>query len=393
MFTSQPIGRPSVSSAVSRGRRAAESARNPRESMANLPGFMQPFLTWLTGMPLPGQTPLLRWTPWRLVICTAGEILLGLLVGVVALYYLSWISILLLPLSWLLTTGGVRMLFVVIEHCCTHHIFSPKRRVNKAVAEAISVLFWTQHYSEFKHEHATHHRLTRLAGDPDTEFLNEWGFFAGMPRGAVLRRLVATLLSPRYHVTNFIERLQYSISGSKYKLVASPLWILLMLSAVAYFDLWLYFVILWLMPMTVLFQASMLINILTEHRWPSPDNTGKRDLEEVCFGRFCGESVPVTAGQPLFSKIWLWAKWWARLVFVYLPYRLFVLVGDEGQHDLHHRQPTSDWVNAKFSRYAEVSTSRIDKYGEYTDEWGSLLDHIYACSIERSVSTAKSLSA
>lgn len=361
--------------------RGRDTRPNPRETMTVLPGFLQPFLTWVTGMPFRGQRQIVRWTPWTLVLCTASEIVFGIAVGGVALYHLSWLTVVLVPVSWLFITGGIRMFFVVIEHTCTHHVFSRRRWVNEFVAEAISVIFWTQHYSEFKSEHATHHRVTRMADDPDTHFLKQWGFAAGMSKKEVVDQLLLTLFSPRYHVEMLFERLHYSVSGAKLKQIASPLFTLGMLAAVYALDIWTYWVVLWVIPVTLLFQASMLLNILTEHRWPR--GGAKRDLEEVCFGRFCGESVPRAGGLPLPHRVFLWAKWWARLLFVFLPYRLFVLVGDEPHHDFHHRQPNSDWANATYARHQALARSRSDKYGEYTDEWGSLLDHVYASASPR----------
>lgn len=354
---------------------------NPRETMVVLPRFLQPFLTWVTGMPFAGQRQIIRWTPWTLVLCTLCEIAVGIIVGALALAHSGWLAICLLPVSWILTTGGIRMFFVVIEHTCTHHIFSRTRWVNEALAEIISVVFWTQHYAAFKSEHATHHRVTRMAADPDTHFLNEWGFSAGMSKKAVVRRVLATLISPKYHISIFSERLVYSVSGAKLKRLASPLFIVSMVFAAYQLHILLYWATIWLFPITILFQSSMLLNILTEHRWPQ--NAVKRDLQAVCFGRFCGEATPETDGLPIYSRAWRWGKWWSRLLFIFLPYRLFVLVGDEPHHDFHHRQPNSDWANASFARHEALLRNRVDKYGEYTDEWGSLLDHIYASSSPR----------
>ncbi|MCV9947653.1 fatty acid desaturase [Rhizobium sp. BT-175] len=364
--------------ALARGQRT-----NPRETMVVLPRFLQPFLTWVTGMPFAGQRQIIRWTPWTLVLCTVCEIALGVVVGAAALSHSVMLAICLLPVSWILTTGGIRMFFVVIEHTCTHHIFSRTRWVNEAVAEIISVVFWTQHYAAFKSEHATHHRVTRMAADPDTHFLNEWGFAAGMPKEAVIRKILATLVSPKYHIVTFLERLKYSISGARIKKLASPLFVIGMVFVVYQLDILMYWLILWILPVTILFQCSMLLNILTEHRWPQ--DAAKRDLQEVCYGRFCGEPTPDTDGLPFHSRALLWGKWWFRLVFIFLPYRLFVLVGDEPHHDFHHRQPNSDWANASYARHEALARSRTDKYGEYTDEWGSLLDHIYASSSPRNI--------
>jgi hypothetical protein len=357
--------------------------RNPRESMAILPDVVQPFLTWLTGMPLAGQSPMFLWSPWSLVACCAGEILAGLTIGILALHTPHWPSLFLLPVSWILTTGGVRTFYVVIAHCCTHHIFSSKKITNRITAEIISILFWTPAYNDFKVEHAAHHRITRLPEDPDTRFLNEWGLYAGMRPDAIVRQLIKLALSPAYHIKSFAERIHSSFSGSANKTLLAVAYMCALFYVLTVLHIWIDWLVLWVFPLVFLFQVSMVINILTEHRWPSRDNDGQRDLAAVCFGRFCGEDVPSTDGLMFAQKLRLWAVWWVRVAFVYLPYRLFVLVGDEPQHDLHHRQPASDWANAKFARFEQVSSGNADKYGHYTDEWGSLLDHIHACANAR----------
>ncbi|RQS14482.1 fatty acid desaturase [Burkholderia sp. Bp8998] len=361
---------------------------SPRESMAVLPKVLQPFLTWLTGVPLAGQSPLFLWSSWSLLTCTIVEILTGVLTGIAALHFLYW-GVVLLPVSWLLTVGGTRTLYVVIEHSCTHHIFSRSRSANKLVAELISSLFWTHSYADFKLDHTTHHRATRLSEDPDTRFLNEWGFHAGMPIESVFRRIVRTSFSPRYHALIFFERVRSSFSGSAFKLAASLIYACIVACVLSIFHIWIYWIVLWIFPIVVLFQISMLLNILTEHRWPPERQDRERNLAEVCFGRFCGERVPFTSHAAFHERLRLWTVWWMRVVFIYVPYRVFVLVGDEPQHDLHHRQPMSDWANAKFARFQLVSNAGQDKHGPYTEAWGSLIDHIKACSTTLCVTGSK----
>lgn len=363
--------------------------RSPRESMVVLPEFLQPFLTWLTGMPLSGQSPRFLWSPWSLLACTIAEIVTGVLIGIAAFHAPYWANVALLPISWILTTGGARTLYVVIEHSCTHHIFSRGKFTNKLVAELISIVFWTQSYAEFKLDHTTHHRVTRLSEDPDTHFLNEWGFYAGMSPAAALGQVIKTSLSPRYHALNFWERIRSSFSGSAFKVAASAIYVCAIVYVLSTFHIWAHWLVLWLFPIAFLFQVSMLLNILTEHRWPSETNGRERNLAEVCFGRFCGERVPFTLNVAFHERLRLWTIWWMRVFLIYLPYRLFVLVGDEPQHDLHHRQPMSDWANAKFARFEQVSSGRPDKHGPYTDEWGSLIDHIKACSMTLNFASSK----
>lgn len=348
----------------------------PRESMKVLPNFMQPFLTWLTAMPYVGQHQLIKWTPWSLLCCAIAEIVLGISIGAVGIRSGVWLSVFLVPLSWILTTGGVRMLFVVIEHSCCHHIFSKNKTINILIAEFISTIFWTQNYHAFKAEHATHHRVTRMSSDPDTLTLNEWGFYRDMDKGCVIKQVLRTVVSPRFHFESTLERVWYSTAGHVSKKILSPLIIAGSIIAVWLTDAWIYWIALWILPITILFNVSMLLNILTEHRWPAREK--KRDLESVCYGRFCGEAVPNVADSDSTTSLWKWTKWWVRLFLVYLPYRLFVLVGDEPHHDFHHRQPNSDWANATYERHNTLMLSNADKHGEYSDVWGSLLDHLHA---------------
>ncbi len=52
------------------------------------------------------------------------------------------------------------------------------------------------------------------------------------------------------------------------------------------------------------------------------------------------------------------AGWWARMLLVYAPYRLCVLVGDTVQHDLHHIRPKCDWANSSWERNEELTGDR-----------------------------------
>jgi len=132
-----------------------------------------------------------------------------------------------------------------------------------------------------------------------------------------------------------------------------------MIFGLTVFHLWIDWFILWAIPVVFLFQVSMAINILPEHRWPADPNSKQRDLANVCYGRFCGERAPHTQGLSATRAFWLWMIWWIRVVVIYLPYRLFVLVGDEPQHDLHHRLPKSDWANAKFARATDGPSALV----------------------------------
>jgi hypothetical protein len=122
------------------------------------------------------------------------------------------------------------------------------------------------------------------------------------------------------------------------------------------------------------------VNLHSEHLWDDVTTVrGREAVATVCVGRFSGEAVPVTAGMSRVGALAAWGRWWARVFFVHLPYRLFILVGDQSQHDLHHRRPKSDWANAAFERRDDVLAGSPGWPVGYIDVWGTMLDHLDAC--------------
>ena len=352
---------------------------SPRETMANLPRFLQPFLTWLTGMPLARQTPLFQWTALRLGVVTMGQIILGLLIGLLALNIHFIPGLPLLIASWLLVAGGIRMFFAVIEHQCTHYKYnqSPnrdvKRRANKLIAEVIAVLFWVESYKDFRDGHTIHHRSTRLPDDPENILLYQCGLRAGMSGQQLSWQLVKTILSPMFYVRVLMDNTRSNFEGSTLRKLVTAGYLCTLAFAVIYFDVVWYFAILWLVPVLIFSPISMVINTLTEHRWPelNPDSSSKE--AGVYVGRFCGDPVPANQDASFPSWLLQWTIWWTRLFFLHLPYRLFILVGDLPQHDLHHRFPATDWMNATYLRPEFVRSGRLNGN---TDVWGSMMDHI-----------------
>jgi hypothetical protein len=143
------------------------------------------------------------------------------------------------------------------------------------------------------------------------------------------------------------------------------------------FGWWTAWAVLWLVPVSFFFQDATFLYTHTEHRWwiyGNAERLTRRQRDQLTFGRVVGESVPATAGRSPLARVLLWAGWWARLVVVHVPYRLFVLVGDTVQHDLHHVRPTCDWANSPRERAGDLEGGS-DRYSEV---WGSIVDHLYA---------------
>ena len=90
----------------------------PRETMRALPRWLQPFLTWVTGMPLSDQQPLFRSTPVTRAAGATAVTVSGVLLGAFALQAI-W-TYPLVVVSWLLTCSGMRDLYANIEHFCIY---------------------------------------------------------------------------------------------------------------------------------------------------------------------------------------------------------------------------------------------------------------------------------
>lgn len=360
------------------GAATTQPLETPRETMRELPRAMQPFLTWLTGAPLAEEEPLFLWTPWSRAAATMTVLAMGLGLGAVAFAAPLWCAVPLVLVSWLITTGAMRMLYVVIEHVCTHGIFSRSILGNRIVGDVISTVLWATPFDIFRRDHRLHHSATRLPTDPDVHFILASGYRRGMSQREFWRYFITTLISPKFHFAYFWGRLRLNFAGNDYRRGMSAAYAIALASALLSSGLWLEWAVLWLVPISVLFQISSLINYLSEHRWPNVEageTLGRAEKAGLSFGRFCGDPVPK-------GGVFSWAVWWLRILLVHLPYRIFVLVGDLPQHDLHHRRPGSDWANAAFVRRNDAripsGPDARNAPGGYTEVWGTIIDHLHA---------------
>jgi hypothetical protein len=131
--------------------------------------------------------------------------------------------------------------------------------------------------------------------------------------------------------------------------------------------------LLWFVPAVFFFQNQTLLYTLSEHRWwlfGNAERLSKAQRDQLTFGRFCGVPAPDTTGPRALRRL---AAWWLRMLLVYAPYRLVILVGDTVQHDLHHVRPKCDWANSSWVRNDDLATA-ADRYYE---AWGGLLSHVY----------------
>jgi fatty acid desaturase len=344
-----------------------------RESMRVLPGFSQPFFTWLTCKPLPEEKPW-QLKPIHHLLASALPLVVGVALGVSAVTY-SRLWLLLMPLSWLLTIHGIRKLRSIVVHQCAHSNFLESQTLNDWIGETVSVVTFTQNYAPYKREHINGHHSTKhmTVEDPTVAFLLRMvDARAGMSRRELWSLMLRKMFSPAFHLKFLRIRL---LSNSKEASVGHALGMVVfwgsVLSVTAVTGAWPQLVLAWLLPLTIPLHMVECLRLSGKHVFPERDaeKRGRQELGGFTHGIFVGERTP-DRELPFIQRTAAWAVWWLRLFFYHLPSRLLVLVGDAPCHDYHHRRPKSkDWSNYIFARQQEV-LSPPPGWPPYTEVWG-----------------------
>jgi hypothetical protein len=135
------------------------------------------------------------------------------------------------------------------------------------------------------------------------------------------------------------------------------------------------FVVLWVLPVTVLLQLATVGRILCEHRFPEPALIAARGREFVCratAGVFPGSAPPALAADSV-AGFAAWTAWWLDMLTVQLFVRVFVLVGDAPCHDFHHRRPaTKSWTDYIHARQQDLEAGCPGYPFNYAETWGLL---------------------
>src|SRR5215475_11271563 len=180
-----------------------ESFMQPRETMRGLPRVVQPFLTWVTGVPLAGSRPRVRWRPTLALLAGTVQIAAGITVGAVGLAAPWYFAVPLLALCWPVIAGGMRRLDVVVVHQTLHRMFTQSSTGNRIVSEIITTLQWRPPYDANREEHLLHHAFPCSLRDGDTQYLLSTGAGPGMTRSEFRRYLLRAVFSPRHHWSFF----------------------------------------------------------------------------------------------------------------------------------------------------------------------------------------------
>jgi fatty acid desaturase len=352
---------------------------DPRAAMAaRLPAFMQPFLTWLTAKPAPGEAA----RPRGAVSFVLGA--LAWVFGGCALTVMPFlmtepllVAWLLVPAGLLATSCGLGIFQVVIFHHCSHGTVFATRERNHRVGRMISALLLFKRFEDYQREHMIHHSAKKLLTEED-EFadfvLGLCGLEAGVPKRELWRRVLVNCVSPSFHWRFFSRRVKASLftGDAAHDWMGRLAWgFAISLSlATGTFGL---FLLAWVLPVTILLQIATVFRILVEHSFPEPALIAQRDKEFVCHasvGVFPGREPPMTSARTL-PGLLAWTGWWAEMLTVHLFVRLFVLVGDAPCHDYHHRRPaTRRWTTYIHARQQDIDAGSPGFPTGYFEAWG-----------------------
>ena len=365
--------------ALAQGKATELDRHDPRAVMwARLPEFVQPFLTWLTARPAPGE-PARRRAPESYLVEASAWLLAGIAVGSIGWAADGSAAWLLVAVSIVLTCSGLGLFQITVFHRCAHYAVFASRRANRDLGRVLSALFLFKHFDAYRQEHMLHHNARKLLTEED-EFAD---FVLGMCRlepevekAELWRRVLWNVMfSPSFHARFLLRRVRASwCSPDKaHNRVGAGAWILSG-AACALMGWLLPFLLLWVLPVTLLFQIATVGRILIEHRFPEPALITARGREFVCrstAGVFPGSMPPEPSFDPL-QSLFDWTAWWLDMLTVQLFVRVFFLVGDTPCHDFHHRRPAGDLTDYIHARQRDVDAGCPGFPLNYGETWGFL---------------------
>lgn len=344
---------------------------NVRRSMSFSSRFIQRLLTLVTGKPVSNQN--------RVIKSALIEIFLTLILlfstTILPVIYFDSLSVfavllILLP-CWIVSTGSLRKLQVTYAHHAVHNcLIGANQKFNNVLLFITTVIPVVQNGRDYKVDHLGHHDFSEFttAKDSDAGFLISLGFVPGKRTDYYLKLLIKTIVSPRFHIVFFLSRVKSCLArGRIITSLISAAWLLVLILFVLKYPLAsLMFV---LIPMTFLYQASALLQFITEHAWLKTTDAPVDDADYAarCWGRFTGEVYPKDKGL-IHTFVW-----WLKMIFYHMPTRIAVLPGDLPVHDWHHMagkfgQSPTNWQGSIYLR--EVIVQQGESSIRSNEIWG-----------------------
>lgn len=339
---------------------------DPREDMYyHLPAWLQPLLTGITGKVASKQIMTFQWKWWNRLMLSLLWLIFAVAISIWLIQQEAVAWLLLLPITWLVTTSQLQKLQTNFAHHGAHSALSGNTWWDTLISEGLSLLVFYRPFSEYKSDHALHHGFLGLTQDVDLKTLSDFGFFPGQSKQYYWSHMWKCLFSPFFHMRWLSYRLCVNL------IAASPLrktlaWLYIGLLILLGYQVGFGILMLaWIIPVTVLFQASLLLQLLTEHTWVHSGEKGRPAIAALTPDRYFGEPLPK-------GGLLNWVTWWGRLFLVHLPARLFIAPGDLANHAFHHRKPNArlDWPNAAFARRDDALDNHKG-WPAYHEHWGA----------------------
>jgi len=357
----------------------APTRSDPRVEMAaRLPASLQPFLTWLTAKPAPGEPaaprPPVSYVREAVLLVLGGCAASSLAMAALPLDSVAFWALLFCGL--LATSSGLGLFQVVIFHHCSHGTVFSTRERNRMVGRWVSAILLFKHFDMYQREHMLHHNANKLFTDDDefTDFVvGICDLHTALDRRALWRKLLILLVSPWFHGRFMVKRIQGSLMSKerRHNLIGLGVWGTLLIGGLLLHVLPIVLVA-WVLPVTVLLQIATVFRILCEHRLPSAEIIALRGKQLVCeatAGVFPG-SYPPPETQSTLRRLGGWTLWWADMLTIQLFVRVFVLVGDAPCHDFHHRRPGKRWTDYTHARQSDADAGCPGFPANYVESWG-----------------------
>lgn len=361
-----------------------------RASYLRFPRWTQPLWTRLTGKPLPNEQ---AWFTPHPALSLSMDVLLAIGTCAVHLYLLTssrdWLRILgyvVAPMAMVFLVRLLRKIQVVYGHHAIHEtLFRRGSRMNGLVSKGLTIFVLAQNEIEYEQEHLDHHRRSVFTtrDDADASLLFNFGIRPGRSVAELNHNLLSTLFSPVFHLWFLKSRVMSNLRRPLIEQCLVVVWLVVLIVVMpACLGVNATAIALWL-PLTALYQMSALLQFSTEHVWLVGAAPGVQQgvYAERCHGRFCGECVPGADGNVPSPRVWL--RWWCRTLFMHIPMRVGVLVGDLPAHDWHHLASAvghshRSWPDAIFERQRAIDSGNSAGMEE-RELWGieNMIAHVF----------------
>jgi hypothetical protein len=352
-----------------------------RATYAHLP--FQAFWTWLTGKDIcrleprrPFDTLLSERQLWLQLTWSWFLIIISVVVGVADwdARGISWAAkAVVTVLCWLLIVNRTRGLLHTFHYTNHGASISNMARARWMGKYFMSIPIMHTSWDRYHRIHAQDHHSTATlcsSADPDEVFMSENGFRLGMPEREFWTRLVLAPFHPLaiWRHISFRLKENFLTCGWREILPRALFWTAFIVVAYAS-GYGLEIAIIYLFPLFILTQLSSWLQHTTEHLWfsePPGDVSTFVYYGSVTWGRFLGRPHP--GQQTGFAHRVRLARWWASVIVLDLPIRLFAFMQDLPSHDYHHRSPRVNFWS--IARERAANEGRPSKFGPMAETWG-----------------------